>query len=69
MGDKMFGRWIARLVVTVGASAVALGLSSAVAHASDQRQLAVHMQLVSESCAAVAPAAPPMYVTEDFAWD
>ncbi|MEV6928227.1 hypothetical protein AB0M46_27565 [Dactylosporangium sp. NPDC051485] len=68
MGDKMLGRWMARLVVTVGVGAMALGLSSVAAHASNLAQRPVLIQITDGSNVKVAPSAP-VYVTEDFGWD
>ncbi|GAA0717850.1 hypothetical protein Drose_34270 [Dactylosporangium roseum] len=71
MRDKMLGRWMFRLAVTMGVSTAALGVSALSAHAAD----------VSPARFTAIPGAVKiiggtpigqqdhLYVTEDYSWD
>lgn len=72
MREKMLGRWMVRLAVTIGAGSVALGLSGA-AYAQDVSFGSGLASLSSSSTvvgvAQVAAAQPEhIYITEDFVW-
>ncbi|MFB9184344.1 hypothetical protein ACFFX1_39980 [Dactylosporangium sucinum] len=73
MRDKMLGRWMFRLAVTIGAGSVALGLPAAAAHADDLRnsgRVAIPgaVQIVGTPIV-VRPVSPgDIAVTEDFGW-
>ena len=47
MRETTLGRWMTRLAVTVGVGVVALGMSTAVAHASEAGSEAAPVNLVS----------------------
>ena len=73
MREKALGLWMVRLAVTIGAGAAALGLSTAVAHASvgshasGLSSLTGSVQMVS-SADALRAQPEPILVTEDFDW-
>lgn len=73
MRDRMLGRWIARLVVTVGASAAALGISSVAAHASDYSPQVANV-VVSHVGSTVTSSgvdqipSEPIFVALDYGW-
>ena len=67
MRDTTLGRWMARVAVTVGAGALALGMSAAVAQASEAVSEALSVKLVG----VVRPVqvdADPLLVTETWDW-
>jgi hypothetical protein len=64
MRDNKFGRWAVRLAVTIGAGAVALGVTSAAANASDLSYRAGIVGAVQP----VVSELKPIYVTEDYGW-
>ncbi|MEV4514620.1 hypothetical protein AB0K00_37375 [Dactylosporangium sp. NPDC049525] len=66
MREKTLGLWMVRLAVTIGAGAVALGLSPAVAQASHSFE-ARGLTSLSGSVQIVG-AADSLRVTEDFDW-
>ncbi|MEU7868017.1 hypothetical protein [Dactylosporangium sp. NPDC049140] len=69
MRDKTLGRWIMRLVVTLGAGSLALGLSTAAAHADASTFGRTNPRPSLIGTAQLAPAGEQIFVTEDFTWD
>jgi serine acetyltransferase len=73
MRETTLGLWMVRLAVTIGAGAMALGLSTVSAqasvgsHASGFASLPGSVQMVS-SVDAVKAQPEPIFVTEDFDW-
>jgi hypothetical protein len=73
MREKTLGLWMVRLAFTIGAGAIALGLSPAAAHASaasDVRgftSISGAVQYVGTTHATKVQA-EPIFVTEDFDW-
>jgi len=73
MRETTLGLWMARLAITIGAGAVALGLSTVAAqasvssHASGLAARPGSVQLVG-SAVAVSAQPAPIRVTDDFDW-
>jgi hypothetical protein len=67
MRDTTLGRWMVRLAVTVGAGAVALGMSTAMAHASSTHSEGSAVKLVGVIGAAQFDV-DRIHVTEDWGW-
>ncbi|MFF5230002.1 hypothetical protein [Dactylosporangium sp. NPDC000521] len=67
MRDTTLGRWMARLAVTVGVGVVALGITAAVAQASDadSEALSVKVGVVG----AIQAGTEPLFVTEAWEWN
>jgi hypothetical protein len=67
MREKTLGLWMVRLAVTIGAGAVALGLSPAAAQASHSVESRSFTSLPG-SVQIVGSTNKQLYVTEDFDW-
>jgi hypothetical protein len=67
MRDTTLGRWMVRLAVTVGAGAVALGMSTAAAQASSTHSEGSTVKLASVIDAAQLDI-DRIRVTEDWGW-
>jgi hypothetical protein len=73
MRETTLGLWMVRLAITIGAGAVALGLSAAAAqasvgsHVSGLASMPGSVQMVG-SAVAVAAQPEPIRITEDFDW-
>ncbi|GAA2629958.1 hypothetical protein GCM10010399_72320 [Dactylosporangium fulvum] len=71
MRDKMLGRWVFRLAVTMGVSVAALGVSALSAQAAD----ASSARFTSVSGVVTIIGGTPigqqdhLFVTEDYSWD
>jgi ABC-type dipeptide/oligopeptide/nickel transport system permease subunit len=69
MRETTLGRWMARLAVTVGVSAVALGLSAAAASARTVDAEVASVRFVGFVQAAQPSVdGPQLYATEGFDW-
>lgn len=67
MRETTLGRWMARAAVTVGAGVIALGLSAAVAQASDSDSEAFSVKLLG-TVHTVQASNEPLFVTEGWDW-